>query len=57
MLTKRQLPRVLELDIHYTQVGIGNNRIFGVLLYMKQILKNDKHWNLYVDKIELLIDK
>ena len=24
---------------------------------MKQILKNDKHWNLYVDQIELLIDK
>ena len=41
----------------YTQAGIGNNRIFGVLLCMKQILKNDKHWNLYVDQIELLIDK
>lgn len=31
--------------------------MFGVLLCMKQILKNDKHWNLYVDQIELLIDK
>ncbi len=41
----------------YTQAGIGNNRMFGVLLCMKQILKNDKHWNLYVDQIELLIDK
>ena len=40
-----------------TQAGIGNNRMFGVLLCMKQILKNDKHWNLYVDQIELLIDK
>ena len=41
----------------YTQAGIGNNRMFGVLLCMKQILKNDKHWKLYVDQIELLIDK
>ena len=41
----------------YTPAGIGNNRMFGVLLCMKQILKNDKHWNLYVDQIELLIDK
>lgn len=41
----------------YTQAGIGNNRMFGVLLCIKQILKNDKHWNLYVDQIELLIDK
>lgn len=41
----------------YTQAGIGNNRMFGVLLCMKQILKNDKHWNIYVDQIELLIDK
>lgn len=41
----------------YTQAGIGNNRMFGVLLCMKQILKNDKHWNLYEDQIELLIDK
>lgn len=41
----------------YTQAGIGNNRMFGVLLCMKQILKNDKHWNLYVNQIELLIDK
>lgn len=41
----------------YSQAGIGNNRMFGVLLCMKQILKNDKHWNLYVDQIEMLIDK
>ena len=24
---------------------------------MKQILKSDRHWDLYVDQIELLIDK
>ena len=41
----------------YTQVGIGNNRIYGVLLCMKHLLKNDVHWNLFVDNIELLFDK
>ena len=41
----------------YTQVGIGNNRIYGVLLCLKHIQKNDVHWNLFVDKIELLFDK
>ena len=41
----------------YTQLGIGNNRIYGVLLCMKHLLKNDTHWNLFVDKIEMLFDK
>lgn len=41
----------------YTQVGIGNNRIYGVLLCLKHLLENDVHWNLFVDKIELLFDK
>lgn len=41
----------------YTQVGIGNNRIYGVLLCLKHLLKNDVHWNLFVDKVELLFDK
>ena len=41
----------------YTQAGIGNNRIYGVLLCLKHLLKNDTHWNLFVDNIELLFDK
>lgn len=41
----------------YSEAGIGNNRIFGVLLCLKHILKNDKHWNMFVDKIEILFDK
>lgn len=41
----------------YTQAGIGNNRIYGVLLCLKHLLKNDIHWNLFVDNIELLFDK
>ena len=41
----------------YTKAGIKNNRMFGILLCMKHILKNDSHWNLYVDEIEILIEK
>lgn len=41
----------------YTQAGIENNRIYGVLLCLKHLLKNDTHWNLFVDNVELLFDK
>ena len=41
----------------YTRAGIGNNRIYGVLLCMKHLLKNDSHWNLFIDNIEMLFDK
>lgn len=41
----------------YTQAGIGNNRIFGVLLCMRYLLKQDAHWNLFVDNILLKIRK
>lgn len=41
----------------YTKVGIGNNHIFGVLLCLKYLLKADTHWNLFVDKLEMLFEK
>ncbi len=41
----------------YREAGIGNNRIFGVLLCMMQLLKEDKNWILFVDEIEMLIEK
>lgn len=56
-LYNAKLSKTPILYKEYSQAGIGNNRIFGVLLCMKQILKNDAHWNQYVDQIEMLIDK
>lgn len=56
-LYNAKLSKTPILYKEYSQVGIGNNRMFGVLLCMKQILKNDKHWNQYVDQIKILIDK
>lgn len=56
-LYNAKLSKTPILYKEYSKLGIGNNRIFGVLLCMKQILKNDKHWDFYVDQIEMLIDK
>lgn len=56
-LYNAKLSKTPTLYKEYSQAGIGNNRMFGVLLCMKQVLKSDKHWNLYVDQIEMLIDK
>lgn len=52
-----KLSKTPMLYKEYSEAGIGNNRIFGVLLCLKHILKNDKHWNMFVDKIEILFDK
>lgn len=40
----------------YRQAGVGNNRIFGILLCMKHLLKNDAHWKIFVRDIENLFD-
>ena len=56
-LYNAKLSKTPILYKEYTQAGIGNNRIYAVLLCMKNLLKNDLHWNLFVDKIELLFDK
>ena len=56
-LYNAKLSKTPILYKEYTQIGIGNNRICGVLLCMKHLLKNDSHWNLFVDNIELLFDK
>lgn len=56
-LYNAKLSKTPILYKEYSQVGIGNNRIFGVLLCLKHLLKNDVHWRSFVDKIELLFEK
>jgi len=56
-LYNAKLSKTPSLYKEYTQAGIGNNRVFSVLLCLKHLLVNDKHWNLFVDKIEMLFDK
>lgn len=52
-----KLSKTPMLYKEYAQAGIGNNRIFAVLLCLKHLLINDDHWNLFIDNIELLFDK
>lgn len=56
-LYNAKLSKTPVLYKEYIQAGIGNNRIFGVLLCLKYLLKKDVHWNLFVDNIEMLFDK
>ena len=56
-LYNAKLSKTPILYKEYSEAGIGNNRIFGVLLCLKHLLKSNDHWNLFVDKIELLFDK
>lgn len=56
-LYNAKLSKTPMLYKEYTQAGIGNNRIFSVLLCMKHLLKQDTQWNLFMDKIELLFEK
>lgn len=56
-LYNAKLSKTPILYKEYTQAGIGNNRIFGLLLCIKGLLKNDSHWNIYVDNIRMLFEK
>ncbi len=56
-LYNAKLSKTPILYKEYTQAGIGNNRLFGVLLCMKHILRMDKHWNVFVEALEALIDE
>lgn len=56
-LYNAKLPKTPILYKEYLQIGIDNKRVFGVLLCMRQILRNDVHWNRFIDQIEVLIEK
>ena len=56
-LYNAKLSKTPILYKEYNEQGIRNNRIFGVLLCIKHLLKNDVHWILFVQDIETLIEK
>ena len=47
-------PRLFSED---KRKGIGNNRIFGVIICMKHLLDSDKGWDSFVDSLEKLFIK
>ena len=56
-LYNAKLSKTPILYKEYSQSGIGNNRIFGVLLCIKHLLKSDSHWKLFVQDVVSLFDK
>ena len=56
-LYNARLSKTPILYKEYSNLGIPNNRIYGVLLCMKCILTHNDHWNQFVDNLELLLDK
>jgi len=56
-LYNAKLSKTPKLYKEYGELGLANNRIFGVLLCIKHILSHDDHWNEFVDNIDQLINK
>ena len=56
-LYNAKLSKTPILYKEYYADGIGNNRIFCILICLKYLLKSDEHWNLFVDKLLMLFDK
>lgn len=56
-LYNAKLSKTPMLYKEYTDKGIANNRIFGVLLCLKHLLSKDDHWRQFVERIELLFEK
>ena len=56
-LYNSKLSKTPRLYKRYTEKGIHNFRIFSILLLLKHLLPNDRHWHDFVQVVELLIEK
>ena len=56
-LYNAKLSKTPMLYKQYSDAGIGNIRIFGVLLCLFHLIPHDAHWEEFVDRLETLIDK
>lgn len=52
-----KLPKTPRMYRQYSELGIGNIRIYGVLLCISNLVPHDIHWKDFVDELELLIEK
>lgn len=50
-----KLPKTPKLYKEYSELGIGNQRIYAILICLKHILNNDDEWKRFVDKIQDLL--
>lgn len=56
-LYNAKLSKTPILYKQYNKDRIRNNRIFGVLLCLKELFKSDLQWNIFVDTLEALFEK
>lgn len=56
-LYNAKLSKTPKLYSQYSKDGIGNIRIFGVLLCIKHLLPEDDHWLAFVDSLAALIEE
>ena len=56
-LYNAKLSKTPKLYKQYTDAGIGNIRIFGVLICLFHLIPHDAHWEEFVDQLEELIQK
>lgn len=56
-LYNAKLTKKPSLYKQYTQAGIGNIRIYGVLLCISQLIPHDDHWDAFVSQLDTLIQK
>lgn len=56
-LYNAKLSKAPTLYREYLDCNISNNRVFSVLLCLKHLLKDDLHWDIFVDKISDLFKK
>ncbi len=56
-LYNAKLAKTPILYRQYSQAGIGNIRIFGILLCIFHLVPHDDHWNEFVRQLEELIQK
>lgn len=56
-LYNAKLAKTPMLYKQYNQRGIGNNRIFGVLLCISHLVPHDDHWEIFVETVDSLIKK
>lgn len=51
------LPKTPILYKEYDKQDITSKRIYATLICLKYILPNDRHWNDFIDQIDLLFDR
>ena len=50
-LYNAKLSKTPRLYKEYAEMGIGNNRVFAVLLCMKHLQRNNSHWSVFIQGV------